>query len=132
MKSKVLHISLSVAIALVWFINGFFCKLLNFVPRHQLIVSKILGENYSFLFTKTIGVLEVLMAAWILSGIRPSLCAYTQIIMIAAMNTIEIIVVPDLLLYGKANMFPALFLITIIFINDSVIKRQIKLQNNLN
>jgi hypothetical protein len=58
---------LTVAIALVWLINGLFCKILGLVPRHQMIVARILGENYSFIATKTIGLLEVLMFAWILS-----------------------------------------------------------------
>jgi hypothetical protein len=29
-------------IALVWIINGLFCKVLNWAPRHQLIVARIL------------------------------------------------------------------------------------------
>lgn len=33
--------------ATVWLVNGLFCKVLNFVPRHEQIVSNILNENYS-------------------------------------------------------------------------------------
>jgi hypothetical protein len=52
---------LTISISLVWLINGLYCKVLNFVPRHEMIVSRILGEEYSFIFTKTIGFSEILM-----------------------------------------------------------------------
>jgi len=35
-------------IALIWLINGLFCKLLNFVPRHEEIVKRILGVFFFF------------------------------------------------------------------------------------
>lgn len=52
-------------IALVWFINGFYCKILNQVPRHQEIVARILGEDYAPILTKLIGVAEIVMAVWL-------------------------------------------------------------------
>jgi hypothetical protein len=49
------------------------------------------------------------MAAWILSGIRTKLNAITQVVVIATMNTLEFIMAPDLLLWGRFNaMFAAL------------------------
>lgn len=115
--------ALTVSIALVWLINGLFCKVINLVPRHQLIVSRILGEEYSFLFTKTIGVLEILMAAWIVSGAKPKLCAITQIVVVAIMNLIEFLVVPDLLLFGRVNCIVAAFFILLIVLNDFLLKK---------
>ena len=50
---------LTILISLVWLINGLFCKVMNLVPRHQLIVARILGEEYAGILTKTIGVLEI-------------------------------------------------------------------------
>ena len=47
---------LNYCIAAVWLANGLFCKVLNLVPRHQQIVAHILGEQYSVMFTKAIGV----------------------------------------------------------------------------
>lgn len=114
--------AITLSIALVWFINGLFCKVLNLVPRHQLIVSRILGEEYSFFFTKTIGVLETLMAAWIVSGIRPRLCAITQITVVAIMNFIEFLVVPDLLLFGRINCIVAAFFILLVALNEVLFK----------
>lgn len=51
------------SIALVWFINGFYCKILNQVPQHQEVVGRILGEDYAPILTKLIGVAEIVMAA---------------------------------------------------------------------
>lgn len=109
---------LNTAIALVWLINGLFCKLLNFVPRHQIIVARILGENYSFIETRVIGVLEILMFIWIISKIKPRLCVFVQVIIIATMNIIEFILVPDLLLFGRVNIILAAILILIILFNE--------------
>ena len=114
--------ALTVSIVLVWLINGLFCKVINLVPRHQLIVSRILGEEYSFLFTKTIGVLEILMAAWIVSGVKPRLCAITQIVVVAVMNFIEFLVIPDLLLFGRMNCIVAGFFILLITLNEFLFK----------
>jgi putative exporter of polyketide antibiotics len=46
-------------IAAVWLINGLFCKLFNLVPRHQEIVSNILGHEHAALLTKLIGLGEL-------------------------------------------------------------------------
>ncbi|WP_235906008.1 DoxX-like family protein [Ginsengibacter hankyongi] len=91
----------------MWLINGLFCKVLNLVPRHQLIVARILGHEYSWIATKTIGILEILMAIWIVSKINSGLCTLTQIVIIATMNTIEFILAPDLLLFGHINALVA-------------------------
>ena len=122
MKNKLLSFSLSMGIALVWFLNGLFCKILNFVPRHQLIVSRILGEEHGLIITKTIGVFELLMVVWILSGIKSRFCTYSQILIITVMNVIEIIIAPDLLLYGRGNIFPAILLIGVIYLNEFFLK----------
>lgn len=58
------------SIALVWLANGLFCKVLNLVPRHQEIVATILGQEHARLLTIAIGISEILMAIWILSGIK--------------------------------------------------------------
>jgi len=97
--------------ALVWLINGLWCKLLNGVPRHRNIVAEILGADYATPLTFGIGALEVLMAIWIVSGIRPRLCVIMQIATVATMNALEYILVPDLLLFGHWNaFFAALFI----------------------
>lgn len=108
----------NIFISLVWLINGLFCKLLNIVPRHQEIVASILGKDHDLLFTKIIGILEVLMFTWIISGIRSKTCAITQIIVILLMNCIEFYIVPDLLLFGKLNLLVALVFTSFIYLNQ--------------
>ncbi len=109
---------INIAIALVWIINGIYCKVLNYVPRHQLIVARILGEDHAAVLTRTIGILEAGMAVWILSRIRPRWCAITQILLVATMNIIEFIVVPDLLLFGRINIIIAAVFILVIYLNQ--------------
>ena len=70
MKNSPFKFVLTIAISLVWLINGLFCKVLNLVPRHQLIVARILGEDYSGLITKAIGLSEILMFLWVLSKLK--------------------------------------------------------------
>lgn len=115
-------------IATIWLINGLFCKVLNLVPRHGQIVSRILGDEYSALFTNFIGTAEIFMAIWILSGIKSRLNAMTQIFIVALMNIIELILVPDLLLWGKVNVIFALLFILIIFYNEFFLNRKIAKQ----
>jgi uncharacterized membrane protein YphA (DoxX/SURF4 family) len=114
---------LTIAIALVWLINGLFCKVLNLVPRHQQIVSRILGEEYSGIATKAIGVSEILMCIWIISRIKTRLSALTQIVIVATMNILEFILAPDLLLFGRINIILATVLIFAIFINEFVLNK---------
>jgi hypothetical protein len=100
----------------VWFANGLLCKVLNLVPRHQQIVANILGAEHARLFTVLIGVSEICMAVWILTNLFPRVNALMQIAVIATMNTMEFILVPDLLLWGKFNsLFAFLFCCLIAF-----------------
>lgn len=116
-------------IALVWFINGLFCKILNLVPRHQEIVQQILNTTHATVLTKGIGLSEIFMAAWILSGIARKLNAWTQVIIIAAMNTMEFLLVPHLLLWGRLNAFFACLLILLILFNEYYLHKN--LQKNI-
>jgi len=104
-------------IAAVWLVNGLFCKVLNLVPRHQQIVARILGEAYAAPLTIAIGIAEIAMAIWIISGIWQKLNVITQIVIIAAMNTLEFILAPDLLLWGHLNALFAFLFILLIWYN---------------
>jgi len=116
-------------IAAVWLANGLFCKVLNMVPRHQEIVATILGQEHARLLTIAIGISEVLMAIWILSGIKSRLNALLQIAVIAVMNTLEFILVPGLLLWGRFNALFALLLILIIYYHEFHLKPKISPQS---
>lgn len=111
-------------ISLVWFINGFFCKILNLVPRHQEIVARILSEDYSREITLIIGILEVFMTIWILSGFKSKLNSIVQISIIILMNLIELFLAKDLLMWGKLNIIFAILFVVIIYYNEFVIKNK--------
>ncbi|WP_298238486.1 DoxX-like family protein [uncultured Algibacter sp.] len=110
--------TLNIFIALIWLINGLFCKVLNLIPRHREIVSEITNSKYSKEITIMIGVLEILMFFWIICKIHPKLNASIQIGIIALMNIIEFIMVPHLLLWGRLNSVFALLLILIIYLTN--------------
>ncbi len=80
---------LSCFFAAVWIANGLFCKVLDLVPRHRAIVARILGPTHAGVITKAIGVAEIFMAIWILSGVAGRINALTQIVIIATMNVLE-------------------------------------------
>lgn len=100
--------------AMVWLVNGLYCKVFDGVPRHREIVARILGEQHSLTLTRLIGLSELVMAAWILTGIRWKWSAGAQIAAVAAMNVIEFILAPDLLLFGRFNSLIALAYIIVV------------------
>ena len=98
------------------------------MPRHQEIVAAILGNEHSRLLTVMIGISEIIMAIWVLSGVWTRMNAITQMIVIAVMNTLEFILFPDLLLWGRANAFFAFLLILIIWCNEFYLNKKLILQ----
>ena len=118
---------LTYCIATVWITNGLFCKVLNLVPRHEQIVARILGDDHSRLLTILIGLSEIIMAVWILSGYKTELNAIVQITVVATMNTLEFLLVPDFLLWGKLNSLFAFIFILVVYFNEFYLnKKQLK------
>lgn len=115
MQKKIIQNIFKYSIALVWIVNGLFCKVLNFVPRHEQIVARILGDEYSRLLTILIGISEIGMAIWFLSGKKSRLNTIAQIGIVATMNILEFILAPDLLLWGKLNSFFAFLFILVVY-----------------
>jgi hypothetical protein len=128
---RLLHILATAIITLVWFINGFFCKVLNLVPRHQEIVGRILGEQNAWLFAKAIGVSEILMVVWILTRIKSRFCAIFQMVIVGTMNIVEFILVPDLLLFGRMNIVFAAIFIVLIYVNEFFFDKKVAQSNQV-
>ncbi len=128
MTNNKVHTIITYCIALVWILNGLFCKVLNFVPRHKQIISRILGDNYAQVFTILIGFSEIVMAIWILSKFKHRLNALIQIAIVGVMNILEFILVPDLLLWGKLNSLFAFIFILVVYLNEFYLNKKIKLQ----
>ncbi|MFM6934823.1 MAG: DoxX-like family protein [Flavobacteriales bacterium] len=123
---KQLSIILTYFIAFVWVANGLFCKVLNMVPRHQEIVARILGDTYARPLTFLIGISEVIMAIWILSGYKSKWNTWTQIGVVGLMNTLEFILVPDLLLWGKFNSVFAFMFILVVYFQEFKLRTKLK------
>jgi hypothetical protein len=124
MQNKIKYYILTYFIAMIWFINGLFCKVLNLVPRHQQIVTRILGSEYAPILTKIIGFAEIGMAIWVLSRFYMRLNAVTQIVIISTMNLIEFFWANDLLLWGKLNAIFALLFMLLIYANAFIINQK--------
>ncbi|MBC7450734.1 MAG: DoxX-like family protein [Cytophagales bacterium] len=126
MTNRSIYNILTYCIAAVWIVNGLFCKVLHLVPRHEQIVAGILGDTYSRPLTILIGLSEIIMATWILSGYKTRLNAVAQIAIVAIMNTLECILVPDMLLWGKTNaLFAFLFMLVVYFNEFHLNKKQL-------
>ncbi len=126
MNRRLTNKTLNILIAIVWLVNGLFCKVLNLVPRHQEIVGEILNldKSSASVLTILIGVSEIIMAVWILSRIQHRLNAVAQIVIIATMNILEFLLVPNLLLWGKLNSVFAFLFILLIYYNEFVVNNK--------
>lgn len=120
MADSIKYTLLNYFIAAVWLINGLLCKVLNLVPRHEQIVARVLGDDYSRILTTIIGVAEIAMAVWVISRFRSKLNTLIQIVVIVTMNIIEFFLVPDLLLWGKLNIIFALLFVGLIFYKEFI------------
>ncbi len=125
MKKSTFHTLLTYCIATVWIVNGLFCKVLNWVPRHELIVATILGNEHAHLLTVMIGTAELLMGIWVISKIKTQWNAIAQILIVATMNILEFFLVPDLLLWGKFNSLFALLFIIVVYYNEFTLNKQL-------
>jgi DoxX-like family len=106
--SQMSRVGFRVIFASVWLVNGLFCKVLDWEPRHRAIVSRILGAEHALEWTRAIGVGETLFAGWIFSGMWWRLSAIAQVVLVGVMNLIEFFLAPDLLLFGRFNSLVAL------------------------
>lgn len=88
---------------------------MNLVPRHEQIVGRILGNEHARILTIIIGFSEIVMAIWIITNYKPRLNAITQIAVILSMNILEFVITPDLLLWGRFNLFFAILFICVIY-----------------
>jgi hypothetical protein len=77
------------AVAAVWLYEGLWCKLLGRERRQVQVVEAVpvLGPVIGRHFLRALGVVETGLAAWVLSGMAPGLCAITQVTLLVALNT---------------------------------------------
>ena len=76
------------AVAAVWLYEGLWCKLLG-RERHQLQVVEAvptLGPIVGRRFLMALGLVEVGLAAWVMSGLTPGVCALAQTVLLVLLN----------------------------------------------
>ncbi len=78
--------------------HGLYSKLLDGIPRHRLIVARVLGEDWARAATLAVGCCEVLLGVWVFLHRWPRVCAAVQTLAILTMNALEISRAPDLLI----------------------------------
>lgn len=98
LQSDAFHLVAQIVIGSVWVFHGLYSKILNGIPRHRLIVGKILGAANAGLATKLIGLLEVLLGVWAFTGWQPAGCATVQTAALVSMNALEIYLAKELLI----------------------------------
>jgi hypothetical protein len=76
------------SIAAVWLYEGLWCKLLGRTASQVEVVTAVprLGARFGVAFLKSLGVLEVVLAGWVISGVAPGLCAVTQTAVLVTLN----------------------------------------------
>jgi hypothetical protein len=97
LHSHTIEIVSQIVIGSVWVFHGLYSKILRGIPRHELIVGRILGARFAGFATKGIGCLEVSLGVWAFTGLARVECAAVQTLAIVGMNTLEIILARELL-----------------------------------
>src|SRR5215471_18325264 len=94
-------------VAGVWLTHGLYNKLLGGSPRHLAIVQSVpgLAGATGTQMLVAVGVFEVVVALWVISGRAPRLCAATQTIVLLSMNVVELTYARPLLLW-PAGLVP--------------------------
>jgi DoxX-like protein len=77
-----------VAVALVWLYEGLWCKIFGREPHQFQVVEAVprFGPRIGSAFLRLLGTVEVMMAAWALSGWAPLPCAVAQTVLLVLLN----------------------------------------------
>jgi hypothetical protein len=77
-----------VAVAIVWFYEGLWCKLLDGQPRQVRVVEAmpLYGALIGKKLLKLLGFFEAALGVWILTGIAPIVCAVVQTALLVTLN----------------------------------------------
>jgi len=94
-------------VAAVWLVHGLYNKLLGGSPRHLAIVQSVPGLSGAggVRVLTAVGLFEVALALWILSGRAPRRCAATQTAVLLSMNIVELTFARHLLI-SPAGLLP--------------------------
>lgn len=76
------------SIAAVWLYEGLWCKILGRMPSQLDVVESVprLGPQFGRAFLKSLGIVEVAIAVWVVLGLAPGLCAIVQTVLLVVLN----------------------------------------------
>jgi uncharacterized membrane protein YphA (DoxX/SURF4 family) len=76
------------SVAAVWLYEGLWCKVLGRVESQREVVRAVprLGPRFGAPFLKVLGVIEIALAVWVMTGFAPGLCAIVQTILLVVLN----------------------------------------------
>lgn len=79
---------LRASVAAVWLYEGLWCKLLGREPHQVQVVESVpkVGPIVGRTFLLALGVVETALAAWVISGAAPGLCAVAQTALLVTLN----------------------------------------------
>jgi uncharacterized membrane protein YphA (DoxX/SURF4 family) len=77
-----------ISVAAVWLYEGLWCKLLGQVKSQIEVVTAVpkLGAKFGAPFLKLLGVVETLLAIWVIVGLAPVECAIVQAALLVVLN----------------------------------------------
>lgn len=114
-QSSSFRAAFTILIGSVWIFHGLYSKILDGIPRHRLIVGRILGEGIAGPATLVIGTMEILLALWAFSGRYRRPCALVQTMALVSMNTLEIYLAEDLLISAMGMVVLNLAFVSLIW-----------------
>lgn len=114
-KHSALYCLTALFIAGVWIFHGLYSKILNGIPRHKMIVGEILGEAIADVAVIGIGVLEILLGCWVLTGLYRRLNATIQTLALVSMNTLEILLARQFLISAGGMVLLNLCFLTLVW-----------------
>lgn len=76
------------AVAAVWLYEGLWCKLLRGAPGEFEVVRAVpvYGPRFGVAFLMVLGVVEVMLALWVFSGLSPLYCVLVQTLLLVCLN----------------------------------------------
>jgi len=81
-------IVIRISIAAVWMYEGLWCKILGGVKSQVDVVQAVprIGPRFGVAFLKTLGLAEIAVALWVMSGFAPGICAIAQTVLLVTLN----------------------------------------------
>lgn len=78
-----------ISIAAVWVYEGLWCKLMGRMPSQFAMMIELPGctPERAVLLLRTLGLMEMALALWVLSGDLPPVCALVQTVFLVLLNT---------------------------------------------